>query len=90
MENQIDENHVISVPMRYVRTNRGEGGTLVAKSRLTLAGHTDPAIGLYRKDAPTTFHFAVLITAVIAVSMGWSRMCTGNQASLFERGGLLD
>ena len=41
----------------------------MAKSRLTLAGHTDPAIGLYRTDAPTTSHLAVLITAVTAVSM---------------------
>ena len=44
----------------------------MAKSRLTLAGHTDPAIGLYRTDAPTTSHLAVLITAVMAVSMNWS------------------
>ena len=72
MEKRMDANNIISVPMRYVRTNRGEGGALVAKSRLTLAGHTDPAIGLYRTDAPTTSHLAVLITAVIAVSMDWS------------------
>ena len=72
MENRIDAKNIICVPMMYVRTNRGEGGALVAKSRLTLAGHTDPAIGLYRTDAPTTSHLAVLITAVIAVSMDWS------------------
>ena len=72
MEGQANSKNIISVPMRYVRTNRGEGGALVAKSRLTLAGHTDPAIGLYRTDAPTTSHLAVLNTAVIAVSMDWS------------------
>ena len=55
--------------MRYVRTNRGEGGALAAKSRLTIAGHTYPAIGVYRSDAPTIYHLAVLLTAVIAVGM---------------------
>ena len=71
LEDKIDKRSIISVPMRYVRTNRGEGGALVAKSRLTIAGHTDPAIGLYRTDAPTTSHLAVLLTAVIAISMDW-------------------
>ena len=68
-DGQTDANSIISVPMRYVRTIRDEDGALVAKSRLTVAGHTDPAIGLYRAGAPTTSHLAVLITAVIAVSM---------------------
>ena len=72
LEDKIDKRSIISVPMRYVRTNRGEGGALAAKSRLTIAGHTDPAIGLYRTDAPTTSHLAVLLTAVIAISMDWS------------------
>ena len=72
LEDKMDRRNIISVPMRYVRTNRGEGGALVAKSRLAIAGHTDPAIGLYRTDAPTTSHLAVLLSAVIVVSMDWS------------------
>lgn len=72
LDDNIDNINIIIVPMRYVRTNRGEGGALVAKSRLTIAGHTDPSIGLYRTDAPTTSHLAVLLTAAIAVSMDWS------------------
>ena len=75
MGNQIDEKHIICAPlpsMRYVRTHRGEGCTLSAKGRLTLAGHTVRAIGLYRTDAPTTLHLAVLMPAVTAVSMDWS------------------
>ena len=46
LEDKIDKGSIMSVPMRYVRTNRGEGGALVAKSRLAIAGPTDPAIGL--------------------------------------------
>ena len=72
LEDNIDHRSIIRVPMRYVRTNRGEGGALVAKSRLTIAGHTDPSIGLYQTDAPTTSHLAALLTAVIAISMDWS------------------
>ena len=72
LEDKIDRKNIISVPMRYVRTNRGENGGFVAKSRLTIAGHTDPAIGLYRTDAPTTSHLAVLITAVIAANQNWT------------------
>ena len=44
----------------------------MAKSRLTLAGHTDPAIGAHQTDAPTTSHLALLTNAVVAVSMDWS------------------
>ena len=72
MESQIGQKHAICVPMRYVRTNRGEAGALVTKARLTTAGHTDPTVGVYQTDAPTTSHLAVLITAVIAVNMDWS------------------
>ena len=32
-----------------------------------MAGHTDPSIGLYRTDAPTTSHLAVLLTAVTTI-----------------------
>ena len=71
LEDQVDNKNIISVPMRYVRTNRGEGGALGTKSQLTIAGHTHPAIGLYRVDAPTTSHLAVMLTAVIVVSMEW-------------------
>ena len=38
MEGQVDAKNIMSVPMRYVRTSRGEGGALVAKSRHPMAG----------------------------------------------------
>ena len=69
VEDKIDKRSIINVPMRYSRTNRGEGGALVAKSRLAITGHTDPTIGLYRTDAPTTSHLAMLLTAVIAINI---------------------
>ena len=56
----------------FVRTNRGVDDEVQPKSWLILAGHADPAIGLYRTDAPTTSHLAVLIATVVAVSYGWT------------------
>ena len=68
----VDKKKIISVPMRFVRTNRGVDDELQPKSRLILAGHADLAISLYRNDAPTTSHLAVLIATVLAVSYGWT------------------
>ena len=59
---------IISAPMRYVRTNRSKNvKASEAKSRLVIPGHTDPEPGLYRTDAPTTSHLAVILAASIAI-----------------------
>ncbi len=71
-ENNIPTEKIISTPMRYVRTNKSsEDGQLEAKSSLVLPGHTDPELGLYRTDAPTTSHLAVVVCAALALSFGF-------------------
>ena len=71
-EAKIPKEKIISAPMRYVRTNRSkEIKALEAKSRLIIPGHTDPELGLYRTDAPTTTHLAVIAAATIAIRLGF-------------------
>jgi len=71
-EDNISSDLIIAAPMRYVRTNRSkEADELEAKSRLIIPGHTDPQLGLYRTDAPTTNHLSVVMCAVIAISYGF-------------------
>ena len=38
---------------------------------MVIPGHTDPQLGLYRTDAPTTNILCVMTFAVLAISMGW-------------------
>ena len=70
--------------MRFVRTRRGVDDEPQPKSRLILAGHADAAIGLYRTDAPTTSHLAVLISTVVAVSHGWTGFCFDVQTAFLS------
>ena len=72
-ERNIPSELIIAAPMRFVRTNRGkESDELEAKSRLVIPGHTDPQLGLYRTDAPTTSHLAVMMCAIVSVALEWS------------------
>ena len=71
-EKQVSTKKIITAPMRYVRKNKDKDGGLEAKSRLVIPGHTDPQIGLYRTDAPTTSHVSVMLCSVVAVCLGWS------------------
>ena len=41
---------------------------------MIIPGHTDPQIGPYRTDAPTTSLMAVMVCATIAVAMKWTGM----------------
>ena len=41
---------------------------------MIIPGHTDPQIGSYRTDAPTTSLMAVMVCATIAVAMKWTGM----------------
>ena len=69
---KIPKDKIITSPMRHVRTNKGTGEEdLIAKSRIIIPGHTDPQIGLYRSDAPTTTCLAVFVVAALAVSFDW-------------------
>ena len=72
-EAKVPKGKIISAPMRYVRTNRSKdvkASALEAKSRLIIPGHTDPELGLYRTDAPTTTQLAVITAATLAMSLG--------------------
>ena len=68
---KIPKEHIIAAPMRHVRTNKGmDNYDLQAKSRMTIPGHLDPQIGLYRTDAPTTTCLAVFIICILAITFG--------------------
>ena len=72
IEKTIPAEKIITAPMRFVRTNKGkDSSSLEAKSRLVIPGHTDPQLGLYRTDAPTTSHLAVIVCAILSMSLGW-------------------
>ena len=71
-EQDIGKDKVVSAPMRYVRVNRGQDGEIEMKSRLVIPGHTDPQLGLFRTDSPTTSGLAVLVCTVIALAYDWS------------------
>ncbi len=87
LEGEIPKTKIISAPMRFVRTNRSNSSTdpLEAKSRLVVFGFTDPALGLYRTDAPTTSHLAVMLRATLSLSHGWS-MAIFDVTTAFLRG----
>ena len=63
---------IITAPMRHVRTNKGQGSKVEAKSRLVIPGQHDPQLGLFRTDAPTTSSLAVWVCASLGVAMGWT------------------
>ena len=63
---------MFSSPLRYVRTNKGsKTNELKPKSRIVVPGHTDPELGEFRTDSPTTSTLAVQAAATIAVSKDW-------------------
>ena len=68
----VDRQHVFTAPARMVRVNKGAiEGILKAKSRMVLPGHTDPGLGSFRSDAPTTLWSAVQLTKIIASTHKW-------------------
>ena len=75
-EKLIPKQLIISAPMRFVRTNKNkpqdDPSNIDAKSRLVIPGHTDPQLGLYRTDAPTTGAIVVIVCVQIALSKGGS------------------
>ena len=69
---KVDKQHVFTAPARMVRVNKGAmEGILKAKSRMVLPGHTDPGLGSFRSDAPTTLRSAVQLTKIIASTHRW-------------------
>ena len=71
-ESKVARELIFTAPMRFVRTNRSrQPDELIAKSKLIIPGHTDPQLGLYRTDAPTTSGLAVMVVATLAAGRGW-------------------
>ena len=66
----VDKQHVFTAPARMVRVNKGamEGASSRQKEP---NGHTDPGLGSFRSDAPTTLWSAVQLTKIIASTHRW-------------------
>ena len=71
---RVSPDMVFRTPMRMVRTNKQQKGLLpiLAKSRLVLPGHTDPGLGMFRTDSPTTGLVAVRMAKAVAQFRGWT------------------
>ena len=70
---KVSPDTVFRTPMRMVRTNKQQKGLLpvLAKSRLVLPGHTDPGLGMFRTDSPTTGLVAVRMAKAVAQFRDW-------------------
>lgn len=70
---KIPRDAVFRSPMRMVRTNKQQKSLLplIAKSRLVIPGHTDPHLGMFRTDAPTTSLAATKMAKAISQRRRW-------------------
>ena len=70
---RIPSSQIFRTPLRMVRVNKAKDSShLQPKSRLVVPGHTDPAIGEYRTDSPTTTPTAIRMMKSLAVTLQWT------------------
>lgn len=65
----VDKQHVFTAPARMVRVNKGAMEGILKTKKPN--GHTDPGLGSFRSDAPTTLWSAVQLTKIIASTHRW-------------------
>ena len=72
--NRVQKHNVFRSPMRMVRTNKQQKMLLpiLAKSRLVIPGHTDPNLGFFRTDSPTTSLTSVRLAKAIGQFRNWT------------------
>ena len=65
----VDKQPVFTAPARMVRVNKGAMEGILKTKKPN--GHTDPGLGSFRSDAPTTLWSAVQLTKIIASTHRW-------------------
>ena len=71
---RVQKYNVFRSPMRMVRTNKQQKMLLpiLAKSRLVIPGHTDPNLGFFRTDSPTTSLTSVRLAKAVGQFRNWT------------------
>lgn len=69
---KVPSSQIFRTPLRMIRVNKSKDPAVIqAKSRLVVPGHTDPAIGDYRTNSPTTTPTAIRMMKSLCVSLHW-------------------